>query len=254
MELKQKCQAGKFAGGTAFWLRSPLRDWSSGLVLLVITVIAYLPVWHAGFIWDDDHYVTSNNALRSLHGLWQIWFQPGVTSQYYPLTFTVFWLEYHLWGFNPLGFHLVNVFLHSFNAILLWLLLRKLGVRGAWLAGAIFAVHPVTVMSVAWITELKNTLSNVLALGSCYAYVCFENLGWRDVSQRDQDGGVRDSERRRFYVLSLALFLLAMLAKTGVSFLPLTILLIVWWWRERMVWRDVLPLIPMTGIAVLMGA
>src|ERR1700722_17723481 len=92
--------------------------WLFGLFLVVATLMAYQPVWHAGFIWDDDKYVTENVTLHSLHGLWQIWFEPGATVQYYPLTFTTFWLEYHLWGLQPLGYHLVNVLLHAINAIL----------------------------------------------------------------------------------------------------------------------------------------
>src|SRR5208283_4875990 len=79
------------------------RDWIFALLLVVMTILAYQPVWHAGFIWDDNDYVTNNLTLRSLNGLLLIWFEPGATAQYYPLTFTTFWLEYHLWGLNPLG-------------------------------------------------------------------------------------------------------------------------------------------------------
>jgi tetratricopeptide (TPR) repeat protein len=216
-----------------------------GLFLITVTVLAYQPVWHAGFIWDDDRYVTDNATLHSLAGLWQIWFQPGVTSQYYPLTFTIFWLEYHLWGLNPLGFHLVNVLLHSLNAILLWRILRRLRVPGAWLAGAIFALHPVNVMSVAWVTELKNTLSTALALGAGHAYLRFSGLGTED--------GYNARRRWLYYVLALILFLLAMCAKTAVSFLPVTLLLVIWWQRSRINWRDVLTVVPMIGIVAVMG-
>src|SRR5690242_18681353 len=79
------------------------RDWLFGVVLIAAAFFAYQPVWRAGFIWDDDVYVTNNAALRSLDGLRQIWFQLGVTPQYYPLTFTSFWIDYHLWGAHPLG-------------------------------------------------------------------------------------------------------------------------------------------------------
>jgi Flp pilus assembly protein TadD len=226
-------------------LSSRNRGWLFGLFLVAATFIAYAPVWHAGYIWDDDRYVTGNVLLHSADGLRQIWFAPGATSQFYPLTYSAFWLEYHLWQLNPLGYHLVNVALHSLNAILLWRLLRRLGVRGAWLAGAIFALHPVNVMSVAWVTELKNTLSGGLALCAAHAYVRFAGLGI--------DGGKENPSRWRFYVLALAFFQLAMFAKTAVSFLPLTLFLIVWWQKEKTSWRDALPLLPMLGISVLMG-
>jgi protein O-mannosyl-transferase len=235
---------GFFSAGDC-GLSSRNRGWLFGLFLVAATFIAYAPVWHAGYIWDDDRYVTGNALLHSADGLRQIWFSPGATSQFYPLTYSAFWIEYHFWQLNPLGYHLVNVALHSLNAILLWRLLRRLGVRGAWLAGAIFALHPVNVMSVAWVTELKNTLSGGLALCCAHAYVRFAGLGI--------DAGKENPSRWRFYILALAFFQLAMFAKTAVSFLPLTLFLIVWWQREKISWRDAMPLLPMLGISALMG-
>src|SRR5277367_3458139 len=110
------------------------RDWLCGLGLVLAVIVAYQPVWYAGFIWDDDAYVTNNYPLRSWMGLWQIWFVPGMTEQYYPLTNTSFWIEYHLWRIAPLGYHLDNVALHALNAVLIWVILRRLGVKVAWLA------------------------------------------------------------------------------------------------------------------------
>src|SRR5271170_1733703 len=94
-------------------------------LLVLLTVSAYLPALRCGFIWDDDDYVTENPALQSLGGLEAIWFKPGATHQYYPLVFTSFWAEYHLWGLKPFGYHLVNVILHAANAVLLWCVLRR---------------------------------------------------------------------------------------------------------------------------------
>ena len=150
--------------------------WQGGLIVLLV-FLAYLPALSGGFVWDDDTHISANQTLRSLSGLWDIWFKPGATCQYYPLSFTGFWIGFQLWGLNPLGYHLLNVVMHSLVAVLLWQVLTRLKARGAWLAGAIFALHPVCVMSVAWMTELKNTLSASLALGAGWAYLRFAGLG-----------------------------------------------------------------------------
>ena len=147
--------------------------WLPGLILFAITLIAYLPAWHAGFIWDDDDYVINNTTLRSLDGLRQIWFVIDALPQYYPLVHTTFWLEYHLWGLNPLGYHLVNIGLHATGAVLLWRVLKRLQLPGAWLAAAIFAIHPVEAESVAWVTERKNVLSAVCYFAAALAYLRF---------------------------------------------------------------------------------
>ncbi|RJP33840.1 MAG: tetratricopeptide repeat protein [Phycisphaerales bacterium] len=135
------------------------RVWPRALALVAITCAAYWPALHAGFVWDDDYYVTRNPTLRDADGLRRIWFEVGATPQYYPLVHTTFWVEYHLWGLSPAGYHAVNVALHTVVALLIWRALLAIGVPGAWWAAAIFALHPVHVESVAWITERKNVLS-----------------------------------------------------------------------------------------------
>ena len=109
------------------------------VLIILLTILSYIPALRGGFVWDDDEYVTRNRALRSSDGLWEIWFKPEATVQYYPLTFTVFWIEYQLWGPEPFGFHLVNVLLHAANALLFWKLLTRLSVPAAWWAAAVFA-------------------------------------------------------------------------------------------------------------------
>jgi tetratricopeptide (TPR) repeat protein len=274
-----------------------LRNAAAILFLFGAVVVAYWPAMHGGFLWDDHDHFADNKSLRSLQGLWDIWFKPGATCQYYPMTFTGFWVGYQLWGLNPLGYHLLNVFLHGLVAVLLWQVLARLRVRGAWLAGALFALHPVCVMSVAWMTELKNTLSAALALGAGWAYVRFAGLGVYEgekgvntehrtpntehrMLQADPKRrswihsifGVRcsmfdvrashsaasscqHSPRTRwwFYLLALLLFQLGLFAKTAVSFLPVSLLLVTWWQRERLRWRDLWPLVPMLGLVAVMS-
>ena len=240
-----------------------LKDGLFIVLLMVATVAVYWPAMHGRFVWDDNEHIYDNQTLRSLHGLWEIWFKPGATCQYYPLSFTGFWIGFQLWGLNPLGYHLLNVVLHSLVAVLLWQVLTRLKARGAWLAGAVFALHPVCVMSVAWMTELKNTLSASLALGAAWAYLRFAHLG---VYEAGTDAGevsplrpsppAGDRNSRTdwwFYALSLGLFQLGLFAKTAISFLPVSLLLVTWWRRERLRWRDLWPLIPMLGLAVAMG-
>ena len=230
--------------------------WLLGLILMAATILVYQPVWHAGFIWDDDYYVTNNQTLHTLDGLRQIWFVPGATLQYYPLTFTTFWMEYHLWELNPLGYHLINVLLHACNVTLLWLILRKLGVRGAWLAAALFALHPVCVESVVWVTERKNTLSGFFYLGSILVAMKFwlpdETSLESAVTGRDKDSTAGFGSWK-FYWLAFVLYVCALCSKTATLPLPAVILLLVWWKRGRIVWRDVYPLGVFLAAGIIMG-
>jgi len=213
-------------------------------LIVLLTVAAYVPALRAGFIWDDDQYVVHNQTLRSATGLRQIWLSPAATSQYYPLTFSVFWLEYHLWGLQPFGFHLVNVLLQATNAVLFWRLLSRLKVPGAWWAAAVFALHPVHVMSVAWVTELKNVLSGMFYLAALLVYL-------RDCGLDDRPTPLVD--RRRFYGLALGLYLCALLSKTSTTIWPVAALLILWWKRGRVGRADWLPLVPFFILGIVSG-
>ena len=202
--------------------------WLLAFALCFSTVIVYLPATQCGFIWDDDGYIENNSTLGGVDGLSRIWFEFGATQDYYPLTFSTFWLEWWLWEFRPLGYHLVNILLHAANALLLWRLLVRLGVPGALLAALLFAVHPVHVESVAWVTERKNVLSGLFCLLSLHAFVRFARL--------DEPPHVTGWPRWKCYALSVSAFLLAMLAKTVVIPLPLALPILVWWkrgWLER---------------------
>ena len=143
--------------------------------IVFLIYLAYVPALHwSTFIWDDDFYVTRNDAVKSPDGLPDIWSPSSFkTVQYYPLVFTSFWLEVRLFGEDEHVFHTVNVFLHCMNALLVWRIARRLGLPAAWFVGAVFAVHPVHVESVAWITERKNVLSGLFfLLAPCSSPLC----------------------------------------------------------------------------------
>ena len=228
--------------------------WQGGLIVLLV-VLAYLPALRGGFIWDDDSYVTQNPALHNGEGLRQIWFTPGATPQYYPLSFTSFWVDYHLWKLNPLGYHLINLLLHAINAILLWTILRQLRVRGAWLAAAIFAVHPVNVESVAWITERKNVLAGFFYLSSALACLRFwlPNLAADSRTGRGPQTTAAGLGDWKFYWLALLLYLCALLAKTATIALPVAVFLVVWWKRGKVGRRELFPLAPFLAVGLAMG-
>ncbi len=215
---------------------SNTRESLRGAALIVLlTILAYLPALRCGFIWDDDDHFTRNPAMKSVHGLEQIWSSLAV-SRYYPLTLTTFWVERHLWGLHPLPYHAVNVALQAANAVLLWTLLRRLRVPGAWLAAALWAVHPAGVETVAWATELKNIQSGFFFFLSVLCFLRFEV-----------------DKKRASYALAVAFGAAAMLSKPSTVVLPLVLLLCAWW--ERGSWRraDILRIAPFFALAAGMS-
>ncbi|MFQ5416669.1 MAG: tetratricopeptide repeat protein [Myxococcota bacterium] len=213
-------------------------------LLLVLTAVAYARVVENGFIWDDDVYVYENPNLTSLAGLRRIWLELGATPQYYPLVHTSYWVEHALWGLDPRGYHVVNALLHALGALLLWRVLARLAVPGAWLAAAIFALHPVNVESVAWVTERKNVLSGALYLAALLAYLRSAGFG---------PDPPDESRANRYYALSLVAFAGALLSKTVTGSLPAVILLLTWWKRGRVGWPDVRQLAPFFALVVAFG-
>ncbi len=221
---------------------------SSPLLLLFLvaatTMLAYIPAMQGGFIWDDDDYVTQNPVIQSSDGLARIWLEPASLPQYYPMVHTTFWIEYHLWQLNPRGYHTTNVLLHLVGAILLFFILKRLRVPAPLMAAAVFALHPVHVESVAWITERKNTLSGLFFMLSLLAW-----LHWRPLAG---DGrSMRGSTK--LYILSFAAFCLALLSKSVTCSLPAVILLLVWWKENRITRNDLLATLPMFAVGLVMA-
>ncbi|MEI8293527.1 MAG: tetratricopeptide repeat protein [bacterium] len=195
----------------------------------------YSPVYHGEWLWDDDYLLTNNADVQATDGLGRLWFAPA-TADYLPLTMSALWLQWRLFGLDSTGYHIVSIALHALSSCLLWGLLRQMRLRGAWFAGLLFAVHPVCVESVAWISELKNTLSLPFLLAAAWCVVRFE-----------QGAG------RRFYFAALGLFLAAMLSKSSVVMFPCVMLLHAWWLRGRISWCDVQHSAPFFVVSLLLG-
>ncbi len=225
-------------------------------LIVAAALLAYWPVLRAGFVWDDDKFLTENPLIHAPDGLCRFWFTTAPTD-YFPLTSSMLWFEWRLWGPNAAGYHLVNVLLHAASAVLLWRVLLRLRIPGAWLAGLLFALHPVAVESVAWITERKNTLPMVFYLASILAYLRFEDgCSHNDDSFHHDDtthGAPHSALRTPHYLLSLVLFLLALLAKTSVVMLPAVLLLLAWWRRGKVAARDLLRTAPFFALSLALG-
>jgi tetratricopeptide (TPR) repeat protein len=205
-------------------------------MIFCATLAAYSPALRGGPLWDDSSHLTKPD-LQSFHGLWRIWFELGATQQYYPLLHSAFWLEHRIWGDAVAGYHLTSLVLHALSACLVVTIMRRLSLSNAWFAGFIFALHPVQVESVAWISEQKSTLSGVFYLASLLAYLHFDH-----------------DRRKSKYLLATGLFVLALLSKTVTATLPAVLLVIFWWRRGRLEWkRDVQPLLPWFALGISAG-
>jgi protein O-mannosyl-transferase len=225
-----------------------------GLLLIALIFIAYARVFNADFIWDDESHLTQNPCIIGPLGFREIW--TSARAVYYPLVLTTFWTLHKFAGLSPWPYHLLNVFLHAGSAVLLWQVLRQLNVRGAWLGAALWALHPVMVQSVAWITELKNTQSGLFYLLSIF---CF--LKWEEKSRMTRISRIKGAEevlvnhprnpRYLRFGLSLLFFILATLSKPSVVMLPVVLALCIWWRKGRVYWRDIAALAPFVIISAL---
>ena len=145
------------------------REWLWAFLLIALVFVSYARVFNAGFIWDDESHLTQNPCIVGPLGLKEVW--TSARAVYYPLVLTTFWILHKFVGLSPWPYHLLNVLLHAGSAVLLWQVLRQLNVRGAWLGAALWALHPVMVQSVAWVTELKNTQSGFFYLLSVFCFL-----------------------------------------------------------------------------------
>ncbi|HZZ29759.1 MAG TPA: tetratricopeptide repeat protein [Pirellulales bacterium] len=231
-------------------LRSTTARTLLGTLVIIAAAIAYLPALHGQFILDDDLLVTENHVVQAPDGLYRIWFTSQVPD-YWPITNSSFWLQWRLWGMNPTGYHVTNVVLHILNSLLLWAILRKLQIPGAFLAAALFAFHPVNVESVAWIAQRKNVLSMLFFLLSLGCYLQFQRA--LPAEGGELPAATHRPRKKRWYALSLIAFLLAMLSKGSVAVLPPLLLLITWWRAGKITKRDLFQTAPFFLLAIVLS-
>ena len=250
------------SGATATGFASPETKISRGQVLLWsallcgVTLATYLPALRGGFIWDDDTFLTQNKLIKAADGLYRFWFTREAPD-YWPVTSTTLWLEWRLWGMHALGYHATNLVLHIGEALLLWKLLDRLRVPGAFLAALLFAVHPVNVESVAWITQRKNLMAMLFFLLAILFFLKTELAAGPpkngSAAAAPPAGPPLAEPRRRgmlWYGLSLCAFALGMLSKGSVAMLPVVLLGLLAW-RRRLSARDGMALLPFFAVAAV---
>jgi protein O-mannosyl-transferase len=211
-----------------------------GIVSLTFAIcFAYWPAINGRFILDDDLLVTRNNLIKAPDGLLRFWTSTEPTD-YWPVTNSAFWFEWRLFAENPVGYHIVNLFLHWACCLFLWAILRKLAIPGAYFAAMLFAVHPVNVETVAWIAQQKSLWAMLFALLSTRCHL----------SARASESPIKS----HWYWISLITFVAAMLSKGSVAVLPLLLLLIVWWQQRRITFNNAVELIPYFLVSAILTA
>jgi tetratricopeptide (TPR) repeat protein len=215
------------------------QDWAWAAVLVIGVLASYLPVWRAGFVWDDFVTLLHNTSITDPNGLKAIW--SSNAADICPLALTTFYFEHALWGFAPRPYHVVNVVQHAASAVVLWRVLRHLAVPGAWLGAALWAVHPVAVESVAWVVELKNTQSGLFFL---LAVLFF--LKWL---KKEPVPGALPA-----LVLMLVCAFLAMASKSSTVVLPVVLCLCAWWAQGRLEKRVLLWVMPVFFLSAAASA
>ena len=250
----------------AVWERQPVL---LGVALCAMVAVSHYPSLLAGFVLDDNIF-TEAPAVHAWSGLWNIWFSPDDIEReghYWPILYTTFWLEHKLWGLAPFGTHLVNVLLYMVNVLLLWRLLRRLAVPGAWAVAAVFAVHPMHVDSVAWAIGRKDLLSGLFYMAAAYFWIrSLDDAGDSRPDSCDptatQAHLLSRSTWRRWlpdsihvprpglYLAALGLFVVAMLSKSVAVTLPVAFAIWLWWKNGRVTWTDAWRIAPFLLVAL----
>ena len=211
------------------------RSLGGTILILLAGWWVYQPALHGGWLWDDLVDVVQNPVIHDPAGWWKIWLAP-VGWHFFPLKSTVQWAQWQSWQHHTTGYHVTNLALHLAGAFLLWRVLSRLGVRNGWLGALLFTVHPLAVESVAWIAELKNTLSLPLLLLAALAWLDYDEAG-----------------RERDLVRSIIFFAAAMLAKTSVVMFPVVLLFHGAWRHGRLGRRTLLGSLPFFAVSAGLG-
>jgi protein O-mannosyl-transferase len=233
-----------------------LRLFARAAGLLLLCFLVYLPViFWGGLVWQDDLRVTQNMFLWSWSGLAGAWAHP-LAGWYRPLAQSVLWGQHHFFGIHPLGYHLASILFHSVNAGLLWMVLRRLGVRGAWLGAALFAVHPIQVQSVAWISQQSHLVGSAFLLGAVWAFLRVSRIQpplpqeFAPSPGHDWEDLMPVEPVARLYALSLGLAIAASLSDPVGIALPFVLLVLTWWKRGAVPRADWLRLLPFFAVAI----
>ena len=219
-------QTGKFILGAA--------------AIFLLVLAAYWPLHTAGYIWDDGGWLVHNHFAHHWRGLWNIWFNPHDSIQYYPMVFTAFNIQWHIWGGNAFGYHLLNIVMQAADAVLLWRILKALGLRSAWIAAAIWAIHPVQVETVGWVVEQKSLLSALFLFPAVLAWTRFADF----TSNRAVGEPILTARQWKLYALATLSFILALCSKTDACIVPVVLLFVLIWKRGFINKRDILLLAP----------
>ncbi|MGI9228762.1 MAG: tetratricopeptide repeat protein [Gammaproteobacteria bacterium] len=208
------------------------------LALLLMVLVSFWPAFSAGFVWDDNVFIVKEPRVSTLTGLADIWLRPlgNAEFHYWPILYTSFWLDYQLWGFNPAGFHATNLLLHGANTVLLWRLLLRMNIPGAWLIAAVFALHPLRAEAVVWVIARKDLLATLFYLLAAGCWLRY-----------------RERPETATYLALLAWYVAGMLSKSVAITLPVVLLVWVWWQRGRIVGRDLAQITPLLLLGLAVG-
>jgi|GEM_PF-552067 len=208
-----------------------------GILILAASVLVNGASVKYGFNWDDDYHVTSNPCVAGPWGIGHIW--TSSNANFFPFVLTTLRLEFLAWGAKPSLFHFVNLLFHSLDGILLWMVLKEVKVRWAFLGALLWTIHPVQSESAEWISEQKNTESAFFYLIAIY---CF--LKWL---AKGKEGSMP------LYLATFIFSLLALTSKTSTVMLPVLMSVLAWWMGTRVDKRVLSALTPFYLLSVAAG-
>jgi tetratricopeptide (TPR) repeat protein len=241
------------------WANTPARRWAQAWLLAVLCIVAFVyPTIGGDFLPTDQTMVSGNPMLYSVLGLKTIWGTPQRLPQLSPVAYSVLLVEHQFFVAKPRGYRIISICLHICNVLLLWFLLRRLELPAAWLAAALFAIHPVQVDAVSWISQQRYLICALFYL--CALLVYLRRAGLNPVPPPPQPGaeplieiGLPENAIA-LYAMASALFVLALLSHILAATFPVVVLVLIWWERGKLNRKDIVPLIPFAAVSALFVA